>query len=52
MISDLEPYWKKLVSTGLRFLQDQGNTAAVAVIKNAILSVDFNNHDNLDGGID
>ena len=46
MMTDIGAYWKRLVSTGLRFLQEQGNTAAVAVIKNAILDVDFNNHDN------
>lgn len=51
-MTDINPYWKKLVSTGLRYLQDQGKTDAVAVIKNAELSVDFNNHDNWDGGID
>ena len=50
-MSDMDPYWKKLVSTGLRFLQEQGNADAVAVIKNASLDVDFNNHDNWDGGI-
>ncbi len=48
----IDPYWKRLVSTGLRFLQEQGNADAVAVIKNATLSVDFNNHDNWNGGID
>ena len=51
-MSDIDPYWKRLVSTGLRFLQEQGNIDAVAVIKNATLDVDFNNHDNWNGGID
>lgn len=51
-MTDTNPYWKRLVSTGLRFLQEQGKTDAVAVIKNATLDVDFNNHDNWDGGID
>lgn len=51
-MTDTNPYWKRLVSTGLRFLQEQGKTDAVAVIKNADLGVDFNNHDNWDGGID
>ena len=51
-MTDMNPYWKRLVSTGLRFLQEQGKTDAVAVIKNADLGVDFNNHDNWDGGID
>jgi len=51
-MTDIDPYWKRLVSTGLRFLQEQGNADATAVIKNATLGVDFNNHDNWDGGID
>lgn len=51
-MSDYNQYWKRLVSTGLRFLQEQGNADAVAVIKNASLDVDFNNHDNWNGGID
>lgn len=51
-MSNIDSYWKKLVSTGLRFLQEHGNADAVAVIKNADLGVDFNNHDNWDGGID
>ena len=51
-MSEYNQYWKKLVSIGLRFLQEQGNTDAVAVIKNATLDVDLNNHDNWNGGID
>ena len=51
-MSDTNLYWKALVSTGLRYWQEQGNTDAAAVIKNAILDVDFNYHDNWDGGID
>ena len=47
-----EIYWKQLVSTTRLFLQEQGNYDAVSVIKNAVLYVDFNNHDNWNGGID
>ena len=49
---DIHPYWKRLVSTGLRFLKEHGNIDAVAVIKNATLDVNFNSHDNWNGGID
>ena len=49
---EIEPYWKALVSTGLRFLQEKGNTDAVAVIKNSILALELNSHDNWNGGID
>ena len=45
-------YWKDLSSTGLRALQKQGNVDAVSVIKRGILGIEFNNHDNWDGGID
>lgn len=51
-MSNVDSYWKRLVSTGLRYLQDQGKTDAVAVVKSAVLGVDFNNHDNWNGGID
>lgn len=51
-MSDINSYWKKRVSTGLRFLQDQRKVDAVSVIKNAVLEVDFNNHDNWNGGTD
>ena len=51
-MSNMDPYWKRLVSTGLRYLQDQGKADAVATIRNSTLEVAFNNHDNWDGGID
>ena len=51
-MSDITLYWKKLVSTGLRFLQDQRKVDAISVIKKAVLEVDFNNHDNWNDGID
>ncbi len=49
---DMDSYWKRLVSVGRRYLQEQGNVDAVAVIKKATLGVDLNNHDNWNGGID
>ena len=48
----MEAYWKDLVSTALRVFQENKNTDAVSVIKNGTLAVEFNNHDNWDGGID
>lgn len=45
-------YWKALVSNALRkFLHDK-NMEAVQVIRNSNLRVEFNNHDNWNGGID
>ncbi len=51
-MSDYNQYWKRLVSTGLRFLQEQGNIEAASVIKNAELDSDIVDHDNWNGGID
>lgn len=51
-MSDINLYWKKLVCTGERLLQEQGDTDAVAVIKNADLHVELNSHDNWGDGID
>lgn len=48
----MEVYWKDLVSTALRVFQENKNTDAVSVIKNGTLAVEFNNHDNWNGGID
>lgn len=45
-------YWQDLVSTALRYLQDEKNSDAVNVIKNSSLNVEFDNHDNWNGGID
>jgi len=45
-------YWKDLVSMALRYLQDEKNSDAVYVIKNSLVKVVFNNHDNWNGGID
>lgn len=51
-MSNMDSYWRRLVSTGLRYLQDQGKADSVAAIRNSTLEVAFNNHDNWDGGID
>ena len=51
-MSNMDSYWRSLVSTGLRYLQDQGKADSVAAIRNSTLEVAFNNHDNWDGGID
>lgn len=48
----METYWKDLVSTALRVFQEQNNTDSIFVIKNSTLAVEFNNHDNWNGGID
>lgn len=45
-------YWKDLVSMAQRILYDQGEYEAVSVIKNGELDVQFNAHDNWNGGID
>ena len=48
----MDAYWKDLVSTALRVFQESKNIDAVTVIKSGILSVEFNSHDNWDGGVD
>lgn len=48
----METYWKDLVSTVLRAFQEQKNADAIFVIKNSKLMIEFNNHDNWNGGID
>lgn len=48
----MDVYWKDLVSTALRVFQESKNIDAVTVIKSGILSVEFNSHDNWDGGVD
>ena len=45
-------YWKDLVSMAQRILHEQGEYEAVSVIKNGELEVQFNAHDNWNGGID
>lgn len=51
-MSNMDSYWKCLVSTALRFLKEQGKNDAVSVIKNSTFEIEFNNHDNWNGGID
>lgn len=48
----MESYWKDLLSMSLRVFQDQKNADAVFVLKNGIPEVEFDYHDNWDGGID
>ena len=45
-------YWKDLTSLALRSFQEQGNTQAVFVIRHSTLTVELNDHDNWNGGID
>lgn len=52
MIKEVEPYWKDLISMALHSLAENGETDAVAVIRKAQLSIELNNHDNWNGGID
>ena len=49
---DNTAYWKNLTSVALRSLQERGEKDAVFVIKNGLLDVEFNDHDNWNGGID
>lgn len=49
---DNSVYWKNLTSVALRSLQERGEKDAVFVIKNSLLDVELNNHDNWNGGID
>lgn len=48
----MKTYWKDLISTALRVFQEQNNTDSIFVIKNSTLAIEFNNHDNWNGGID
>ena len=45
-------YWRKLVSTSSRYLQEYNNLDAVKVIKHSEFKVEYNCHDNWNGGID
>ena len=45
-------YWKDLTSLALRSFQEQGNVLAVFVIRRSTLKVEYNYHDNWNGGID
>ena len=43
---DNTAYWKNLTSVALRSLQERGEKDAVFVIKNSLLDVAFDAHDN------
>ncbi len=49
---EVDPYWKDIVSMALRTLMENGDHDAVSVIRNSKLTIEFNNHDNWNGGID
>ena len=51
-MSDIDSYWKRVVSNGLLYLQNKRLIYAVTAIKNSSLNVEFSWHDNWDGGID
>ena len=51
-MGNVDQYWKNLVSTGLRYLQDHQKIDAVNVIKNAELELEYNTYDNWNGGVD
>ena len=51
-MSDVAPYWKNLISIARRYFQEQGNANAVEVIKKSTIALEFNAHDNWNGGID
>ena len=48
----INPYWKKLSSTAVRFLKDRGKKEACFVVKNSSFDVEYSHHDNWNGGID
>ncbi len=50
-MSDINSYWKRVVSNGLLYLQKKRLIYAVTAIKNSSLNVEFCWHDNWDGGI-
>lgn len=45
-------YWNQLISKGLRFLQEQNNDAAAAVLKQASFDVEHSYHDSWRWGTD
>jgi len=45
-------YWKDLTSLALRSFLEQGNALAAFVIRHSTLKIEYNYHDNWDGGID
>ena len=51
-MTDNKQYWDQLISKGLRFLQDQSNDAAAAVLKKATFDVEHRYHDSWRWGTD
>ena len=51
-MTDNKQYWDQLISKGLRFLQDQNNDAAAAVLKKATFDVEHRYHDSWRWGTD
>ena len=51
-MTDNKQYWEQLISKGLRFLQDQSNDAAAAVLKKATFDVEHRYHDSWRWGTD
>ena len=51
-MTDNKQYWDQLISKGLRFLQDQSNDSAAAVLKKATFDVEHRYHDSWRWGTD
>ena len=51
-MTDNKQYWEQLISKGLRFLKDQSNDAAAAVLKKATFDVEHRYHDSWRWGTD
>ena len=51
-MTDNKQYWDQLIFKGLRFLQDQNNDAAAAVLKKATFDVEHRYHDSWRWGTD
>ena len=51
-MTDNKQYWEQLISKGLRFLKDQSNDAAAAVLKKAAFEVEHTYHDSWRWGTD
>ena len=51
-MADNQQYWDQLIAKGLRFLQDQSNDAAAAVLKKSTFDVEHRYHDSWRWGTD
>ncbi|MBR3124467.1 MAG: abortive infection family protein [Mogibacterium sp.] len=51
-MADNNQYWNQLISNGIRFLQEQNNDAAAAVLKKAAFDVEHTYHDSWRWGTD